>query len=130
MVVPKSLYFYSVTQISDNVAHHTGRAGSSVAFIGIDMHSESVSRVNSYDNVTENEASAIGFSLNGNDLLVYEIILFSILGSHMNVSYSDDNAVLKLYFTFRTYDLTAAAAFKVTAFTDGSLYADASGIAC
>jgi hypothetical protein len=116
-------------QLANNFTVNGAKCASSVAFIGIDVHSKCEVGVYAANNVIKDEGTS-GVKANLNDLLVNNTDLFCVCGSHVDVSLSDDNAVLKLYLTLRSYDFAAAAAFKVTAFTDRSLYTDASCITC
>ena len=73
-------------------AHQTCR----VRFIGIEMNSGSVLRRYTDDHVVKDDLSAVVADSDLDDLLVLYAVLDSGLGSEMDVTLSDDHAVVDL----------------------------------
>ena len=92
------------------------------------MHCKGILGAYSYDNITENKRTSVGVDLNGNYLLILETELFGILGSCMNVTLCNDNALAELDLTCGSYQLTCAAACDIARLTAGCVYADRTGV--
>ena len=81
------------------------------------MHCKGILGAYSYDNITENKRTSVGVDPNGNYLLILETELFGILGSCMNVTLCNDNALTDFDLALRTCYLTAGCACNIARFS-------------
>ena len=92
------------------------------------MHCKCKVGVNSDNNIVKNKASAVGFNLNANNLLVFKTILFSISRSCMDVSLCGNNAAIDCNFTLGANKLASACVCDIAAFSYGCNNTDAASI--
>ena len=106
--------------------HHAGCATCSVGFVCVNVHSGSELGGNTNYNIAEDVASAVGFNLNLNNLLVSKTELFSCICVEVDVSLCGDNAFFYCNFSAGTNKCTSTCTCNVAGFTNGSVYTDAS----
>jgi len=100
---------------------------SCVYFIIVDVSKCSILVAYTSNNLVKDKtALAAHFELN--DLLVNYADLGSIFGSHVDMTLSNDAAFSDFNFAFRTYDLAACRACKVTAFADGAVKTESASV--
>ena len=92
------------------------------------MHSSCEVGVYAANNITEEEASAVGFDLNGNYFLVSDAECFCISGGEVDVSLCSDNAFFDFNFTAGANDLALAASLYVAGFANGSFHAECTSV--
>ena len=68
------------------------------------------------------------FNFNLDDFFVTNSKCFCIFGSHMNVSFCDNNTFVDNNFAARTYELASVRAFNVSAFAYGRTDSESSCI--
>ena len=112
--------YVSAGELLDDFAVAFAECACSVGFVGVDVHSSSKLGAYADNNVAEDEASAVGVDLNGNDLLVSN----ACSGSEVDVTLCSDNAFSDFNFTCGANELARAGTCNVTGFTNGSVYAE------
>ena len=120
--------YVSAGKLLDDFAVAFAESACSVGFVGVDVHSGSELGAYANNNIAENEASAVGVDLNGNDFLISNACSFCISRSEVDVTLSSDNAFSDFNFTCRTYELACAGTSNITGFTNGSVYAEGTSI--
>ena len=95
-----------------------------VGFVRVNVHCSCELRAYTYNNVTENGGSAVGFDLYGYDFLVGYAEFFCISRGEVDVTLCCDNAFCDFNFAAGTYELACAGTSYVTGFTYGCGYAE------
>ena len=89
------------------------------------MHSRLEIGIYSYYDVVKYRRS-LGNYLNLDNFLVGNACCSCLLGSEMNMSFCNDNSLVKIYLSARPYKLAGCRAFDISALTDGRGYAERS----
>ena len=126
----------SVTQIIDldrsasfnQLAHSAVDGAGSVALIGVDVHRQGELLAYADHDITEDQGTAVGIHLHGNNILVLHAEFSGIGRGHMNMALGSDNAFRDFHFTRRADQFAGAGTGDVTGFTHRSGHTDGTGI--
>ena len=100
----------------------------SIGFVSVDVHCSSKLGAYTNNNITENEASAVGVDLYGYDFLVSYACSFCVCGSEVDVTLCSDNAFSDFNFACRANELARTGASNVAGFTNRSGYAESTSV--